>query len=51
MSKMHGVLIFMKGMCHVCYASGVELELVEVKSKIQTLDETVKVPICEKCRK
>ena len=40
----------MKGMCHLCYSQSVKVTLTEVKSKVQTITENTKIPLCERCR-
>ena len=40
----------MKGMCHLCHSSGVELVLTEVESTVENPVGVVLVPVCDKCR-
>jgi len=38
---------FLKGLCHQCYTSGVELVLTEVSKNDAGISE---IPLCDKCR-
>ena len=40
----------MKGMCHECYSSGVELTLTEVQKTENNPIGPVLLPLCKKCR-
>ena len=40
----------MKGMCHKCYSSGVELCLIDEENTVSNPMGIVQVPVCEKCK-
>ena len=40
----------MKGMCHQCYSSNVQLEMVEMKNTIQDPMGSVIIPLCAECK-